>query len=183
MSKQSIRNILLKRMRSLSVAARKQAAVDISIQCKLREDFQLSDAIGVYLTDGFEVDLSLMVQLAWKMDKTCYLPYVFADDNKMLFARYEKNTVLAKNKYNILQPKVDDSYDLVSADMLDLIFMPCVGVDKQHNRLGRGAGYYDQACANITDKTKLIVVAFHCQCVDSVMHVKHDVPADDTILV
>ena len=45
--------------------------------------------------------------------------------------------------YNIKQPKEDVSKN-ISMSQIDMVVVPAVAFDRQNNRLGRGAGYYDR---------------------------------------
>jgi 5-formyltetrahydrofolate cyclo-ligase len=62
-----------------------------------------------------------------------------------------------------------------------LMLMPLAAFDRQGNRIGYGAGYYDWAIARLKEKgikPRLVAIAFDCQEVEAVPAEPHDVPLD-----
>ncbi|MBI3591801.1 MAG: 5-formyltetrahydrofolate cyclo-ligase [Candidatus Melainabacteria bacterium] len=60
---------------------------------------------------------------------------------------FPDKTKLVKNRFNILEPEITDDnfFDQISKKVkLDLIFVPGLCFDKERNRLGFGAGFYDR---------------------------------------
>jgi 5-formyltetrahydrofolate cyclo-ligase len=69
--------------------------------------------------------------------------------------------------------------DRLGADALaraGLVIVPALAVDLAGHRLGRGAGYYDRALANV--RTLRCAVVFADELVPQVPHAVHDVPMD-----
>jgi len=66
----------------------------------------------------------------------------------MDFHAWREDTVLAANRYGILEPRSTEPLPVAGFDML---LMPLVGYDRSGNRLGMGAGYYDRCLASIRD--------------------------------
>jgi 5-formyltetrahydrofolate cyclo-ligase len=65
-----------------------------------------------------------------------------------------------------------------AAERLDLMLIPGVGFDRQGNRLGRGAGYYDRFLSSMPNRPFLVGLAFQEQLLDEVPTERHDVPMD-----
>ena len=59
----------------------------------------------------------------------------------------------------------------------DIIMVPCIAVDREGNRLGRGGGFYDRflSCA---DSLIIICLAYGFQLVDKIVPEKHDQKVD-----
>lgn len=125
--------------------------------------------IGFYLSNDNELDLKELITYCLKNSKKCYLPIV--DGKNMLFASYCLDTQLAKNKFNIPEPVIKSKNQIISAKLLDIVFMPLVAFNKSGHRLGMGAGFYDRTFAflnnsdNNINKPKLIGVAYDIQCI------------------
>lgn len=64
-------------------------------------------------------------------------------------------------------------------DRCDLLFVPAVAVDHAGHRLGRGAGYYDRALADV--RGPLCAVVFTHELLPEVPHEPHDVPVQMVI--
>jgi 5-formyltetrahydrofolate cyclo-ligase len=56
----------------------------------------------------------------------------------------------------------------------DLLFLPAVAVDHAGHRLGRGAGYYDRALADV--RAPLCALVFTHELLPEIPHEPHDVP-------
>jgi len=98
-----------------------------------------------------------------------------ADDHHMEFHAWREDTVLAANRYGILEPRDTELLPVASFDML---LMPLVGYDRHGNRLGMGAGYYDRCLVSIRDlELPLRVgVAYSLQETEPVEEAEWDVP-------
>jgi len=85
---------------------------------------------------------------------------------------------LVRCSFNILEPKSDDGIDVGE---LDAIVVPARAFDREANRLGRGAGYYDR----LLSKTRLDAftcgIAFDCQIFEAVPAKPHDIPLDAVV--
>lgn len=87
------------------------------------------------------------------------------DDNKNFFfprvkglelqvCPYSRNTEFKKSSYNINEPCSNP----VSPEILDLIFVPALAVDKYGYRLGYGGGFYDRFLPFCKDALTVIPV-------------------------
>ncbi|GAA1739417.1 5-formyltetrahydrofolate cyclo-ligase [Aeromicrobium alkaliterrae] len=64
---------------------------------------------------------------------------------------------------------------------VDLVLVPALAVDHHGRRLGRGAGYYDRALAEVVvrpQRPTLVAVVFAEEILPEVPHEPHDVPVD-----
>lgn len=71
-------------------------------------------------------------------NKNFYLPRVNGDDLEV--CPYKKGDKLIKSEFGVFEP----CNEMVSAEILDLVIVPALIVDKQGYRLGYGGGFYDR---------------------------------------
>jgi len=94
---------------------------------------------------------------------------------------YSARNKLINGHFNIQQPKaIGSPINLMS---LDAVLVPLVSFDRQGNRLGMGAGFYDRAFSFklFSDKTNrplLIGLAYDFQETDAIQAQPWDVPLD-----
>ena len=87
------------------------------------------------------------------------------------------------NAYGIAEP-VASATAAISPRNLDAVLMPVVGFDRQGNRLGMGAGYYDRALRHLQGgsrrwrRPRLVGLAFACQEVELIVPSTWDIPLD-----
>ncbi len=94
--------------------------------------------IGGYYPSDFEVNIMSFLKEASDKDYKLTLP-VIEKKNLMNFKLWKFHEVLKVNKYGIPEP------NLFKKKMVpDLILVPLVAFDKNCNRLGYGAGFYDR---------------------------------------
>jgi len=81
----------------------------------------------------------------------------------------------APGAYGILEPVVREQVDIGE---IDLILIPGRAFDKNGNRMGRGAGFYDRFVAREGFRATRIAAAFDLQMVDEVPIDKYDRPVE-----
>ncbi|MFK5080776.1 5-formyltetrahydrofolate cyclo-ligase, partial [Glaesserella parasuis] len=74
--------------------------------------------------------------------------------------QYQGEAQLERNRFGILQPKLDVR-NVLPLNELEMLFVPLVTCDKQGNRLGMGGGFYDRTLAQAK---QLISVGLAHQC-------------------
>ena len=96
-------------------------------------------------------------------------------ENAREFHVWQANTVVKRNRYNILEPQNSAAIPVSDFDML---LIPLVAYDRRGNRLGMGAGYYDRHLQALRDlRTPLRVgVAYGFQEVDRINPNNWDIP-------
>jgi 5-formyltetrahydrofolate cyclo-ligase len=65
----------------------------------------------------------------------------------------------------------------------DVILVPMLAFDRQHNRLGRGGGYYDRTLAGLRKRRKILAIgiAFARQLVEGIPTDAHDAKLDKIV--
>lgn len=109
--------------------------------------FRNAQRIAVYLSADGELDTQVLIGRAWKMGKQIYLPVLLPQgENRLWFARYEPDTPLRPNRFDILEP-TRPARTRIAPLALDLVVTPLVAFDTHGHRLGMGGGFYDRSFA------------------------------------
>lgn len=117
---------------------------NIAARCLTLPAFATSEHIAIYIAHRQEVDPTLILAAAWKMEKKVYLPVLAEDAKHLYFVAYTPDTVLQQNRYGIYEPHYNPE-ERIGADHLDLVITPLVAFDKACHRVGMGAGFYDRS--------------------------------------
>jgi len=143
--------------------------------------FKRSRHIALYLANDGELDPSLLAEYAHQHGKRLYLPVLSpVRQNRLQFAPYHPNTLLAENRFGIPEPVVSQR-QMIPPRALDLVLAPLVAFDNSGNRLGMGGGFYDRTFAFLHhrrhwQKPRLLGIAYEFQRVALLPHQQWDVP-------
>lgn len=86
---------------------------------------------------------------------------------------------LAAGAYGIPEPKADTV--IVPPEEIDIIILPCVGCDRQCNRIGHGAGYYDKYLSKVRKDCFTMALCYEEALADEIPAEEHDVPVDAVV--
>lgn len=143
--------------------------------------FRAAQHVACYLPNDSELDITPLIDQAWAMGKTVYLPVLSSiHHNHLHFLPYKPDDELVRNQFGIPEPVVR-SRRMGDLKRLDLVLMPLVGFDSSGNRLGMGGGFYDRSFAFLRRrqcwfKPGLLGVAFDFQEVKTLDSNTWDVP-------
>jgi len=101
--------------------------------------------LAAFIPFGGEPDLLPLLKQATRLGKQCFLPRIDPILGGMQFRAFQPGDQLARNRYGIPEPRLEQT--LSPASTLDLMLMPLLGFDSEGNRLGMGAGFYDRYLA------------------------------------
>ncbi|MEZ9236615.1 5-formyltetrahydrofolate cyclo-ligase [Shewanella sp. 10N.286.52.A9] len=164
MSRDSIRRHIRQERNSMDQAEQNQLAL-IASRHLLSEIQQISaKRVAIYLGFDGELATNKLIEALWKLDVEVYLPRIhpFAKGH-LLFVRYNPDTVMVNNRFDIAEPKLDIRH-IITVDKLDMIVTPLVAFDDNGNRMGMGGGFYDRTLAQVKDNKPLAVGYAHdCQ--------------------
>lgn len=158
--KQKLRKHCLIQRNKLSQNEQQKLSKQIVEQVLKLKPYKKAQRIGLYFAVNNEVDLSYLWQYAMQELKSCYFPIININQT-LTFGLTTKKTTFIKNKFGILEPNTSPD-EIITADKLDIVFLPVVAFDKYGTRLGMGGGYYDRTFTT-TDKPLLIGVAYDFQ--------------------
>lgn len=183
--KPEIRKRLRTERKRLDKQSVETAAKHATAQIIYLNEFLRSKTIGIYLPQENELDTTPIIHCAEKQGKKIFLPVTPAKNSKILsFYSYRTGDSLIKNHHDILEPDPNTQTSIATSE-LDLIFMPLVGFDDECNRIGRGAGYYDQTLGFINEtsakRPTLIGLGYEFQKITNIVPSKWDVPLDHVI--
>lgn len=112
-----------------------------------------------------EIDLSDALDALRARGWRIALPVVGGGDpGVMRFRIHRSGDPLVVGRFGIPVPAPGGLPELTAAD-LDVVIAPCVAVDEAGTRVGFGAGYYDRALADPTERPLVVVAAFEVQVV------------------
>lgn len=198
LTRADIRQLVRQKRRDISPQAQMAFSQQLSaqLQKRLSNLIQKNTSnkpinIALYLANDGELNPQPFIDWCWsisnKLNIHVYLPVIhpFSKGN-LLFFNYTPSTLMIKNKFGILEPKLDIT-TLCSALDLDVLFTPLVAFDNAGNRLGMGGGFYDRTLAYIKDNentvksTQVIGLAHQCQEVEQLPVEAWDMPLIEVI--
>ncbi|MFC0178625.1 5-formyltetrahydrofolate cyclo-ligase [Thorsellia kenyensis] len=136
------------------------------IQTKI-DDNSLKN-IALFHSFRDEIDTSLTINYLLEKEITVCLPIIHPiNHTHLLFQSFDKTTEMVKNKFGILEPKLNVN-QIIIKESIDLIILPLTGYDEMGNRLGMGGGFYDRTFEHYPFKERLIGFAFSIQKVGSI---------------
>jgi 5-formyltetrahydrofolate cyclo-ligase len=177
-----------RRLRALRTALSpdERLAAERAIAAALRRlrVFRRGRRVAAYLAMPGEVNLAAAIEAALAAGCILYVPRVTNRRRAtMAFVPLQRGTPLRANAYGIAEP-AQAARERLPPLRLDVVLMPVVGFDRNGNRLGMGAGYYDRALGRLRERARpwrrprLVGLAFACQEVEAIVPSRWDVPLD-----
>ena len=93
--------------------------------------------------------------------------------------RIESFDDLEPGAYGIPEPK--EGTEAVPPEEIDIIILPCVSCDRECNRLGHGAGYYDKYLSKVRKDCFTMALCYEEALADKIPAEEHDMPVDAVI--
>lgn len=155
--------------------------------------WQRASTVALYASLPGEVATTALIAIAREEGRRVLLPRV-VDGERLVFVEHLAAVPLKAGAYGVSEPP--ENAAVVDLAMADLIVVPGVAFDRRGGRLGRGAGYYDRALADIglqasgqvaadrdrdQDVPRTIGVAFERQLVEAVPMDERDVRMDAVV--
>ena len=178
--KSTIRKKILSLLRSQKEEDRLRKSKVIQKKLFKTREFKEAKVVLFYASFDGEVETFRMMTQAQRLGKKIVLPSISKDQKKLnlsLVSNLKKG--LVAGPYGIVEPKRSRSF--VHVKSVDLAVVPGIAFDKNNNRLGRGAGYYDRFLSGVSQTTRTFGLAFDFQIFQSLPHKKHDVPVSRVI--
>ncbi len=140
--------------------------------------FCQAKTILFYLAMKDEVQTEKMIEECLQKGKRVVAPFIDWQRKEILPSEIKDLTKdIEIGVFKIPQPK-NSSYSLFSPVNIDMVIVPGVAFDRKGNRLGFGGGFYDRFLGKLSDRTKLVALAFELQLVDNVSSQSHDIAVD-----
>ena len=86
---------------------------------------------------------------------------------------------LVPGAYGIPEPKADTM--MMLPEYIDLIILPCLSCDRNCNRIGHGAGYYDKYLSKIRKDCFTLAMCFEEMLAEEIPMEPHDRPVDAVV--
>ncbi len=189
-SRSETRKRIVAARRALSEQAQREAATALALNARKIAPLMLAKRVAAYVPVRGEasphvilntikapdVCIPVIYDMRGGLMKFCWADQTVLNDPKKL---YGPTTV--RNSYGIPEPVM--SQTPVRTRTLDAVLVPLVAFDRQGNRLGLGAGFYDRAFAfknwhTHASRPALIGIAYTFQEVDQLEAASWDVPLD-----
>ncbi len=189
-NKQHLRKQLKSLRKDASNAFADKASSSLTKQLNQLRVYRSAQNIALYLPFFSEFPTASILQRNSQLNKNSFVPRISSfNHHKMQFVQHDMNaSKLQKNSLGIEEPKQHKHKKLrtISANALDIIFMPLLGFDTQGKRIGMGGGYYDRALAfkhalSHIKKPYLIGLAYEAQRLEAIHSETWDVPLDAII--
>ncbi|PIW68787.1 MAG: 5-formyltetrahydrofolate cyclo-ligase, partial [Candidatus Omnitrophica bacterium CG12_big_fil_rev_8_21_14_0_65_42_8] len=168
-AKEIVRKKMKIRMRYQKSSERRQRSRIIHKRLFLREDFLNSKCVMLYVSKGTgEVETGPIIKKALVMGKKVVLPVTLVRDKNIKPVYLEDIRKLGKGPYGIYEPRGPLNKKPAALKDIDLVVVPGVAFDKNHNRIGRGKGYYDNFLRRFPKGRSKIGLGFRFQLLDKV---------------
>ena len=106
-------------------------------------------------------------------DKKFYLPKI--DGENLLCCPFDKNTELCESCFKTKEPTTNP----IGKDLIDLVIVPALAVDKNNYRLGYGGGFFDRYLSAYSSLKPIVIgVCFDQLLVPDDLFEVHDAKLD-----
>ncbi|MDX7992293.1 5-formyltetrahydrofolate cyclo-ligase [Xenorhabdus littoralis] len=180
--RKSIRKQIRQLRQNLSPEQQSRFAQQAVKQVMVNPKIQQANKIALYLSFDGELDTRPLIQQLWQQNKQVYLPILHPfRQHHLLFLRYQSDTPLIRNRFNIEEPPLDIRQVLPVSE-LDVMFIPLVAFDCTGQRLGMGGGFYDRTLAKWQQQNFYpIGLAHDFQLVETLPSASWDIPLPEII--
>ena len=136
--------------------------------------------VGIYHPVNGEANTLPLIDFMWSINKQVFLPII--NKKNLKFGKLNPDSKLTKNHFGIPEPSITKE-NQISANHLDMVFVPLVAFDLNGFRIGMGSGYYDRTfekklAIKDTKSPVLIGLAYEFQKQECLNHQPWDVPLD-----
>jgi 5-formyltetrahydrofolate cyclo-ligase len=142
MDKAELRKRLRQQRQDLDQQELESHSASICQRLRLNPWIKAAHHIALYMPNDGEPDVTDLVYQMAARNRSFYLPCLDNfDRGHMIFRRWRPGDGLATNKFGIPEPRKGK---IMPTWALSVVLMPLVAFDKDCNRVGMGAGYYDK---------------------------------------
>lgn len=142
------------------------------------KQFIEADCVMLYYAFDNEVSTAEIIKAALAAKKKVLLPRCDIKNRRMEACEVKKiDSDLMPSSYEIMEP-VRRIPEFKQLEQIDICVVPGVAFDRQGNRIGHGAGFYDVFLARLSPRTLKVAIAFDLQLQESIPHNQHDVAMD-----
>lgn len=172
--KSSLRTYYLGLLKNQSAQDRLRKSEAIGQLLRDNPYYRKAKLVLFYASLAHEVDTFGMIRKTLEDGKQVCLPIVEKTQRLIRPVLMNHLEELQPSTYGILEPTFDRKREINSKD-LELVLVPGLAFDQSHNRLGRGAGYYDRFLAQLPEATPTLGLGFDFQLTQCLPTDSHDV--------
>jgi len=179
--KDKIRKEILHKLYAQSSFDRRKKSAEIKKKLFKDSAFTACSSIMFYVSKDYEVDTHSIITEALKQGKRTIVPVTSVGEKRIIPSEIKNpEDELEKGPFGIKHPKSEYVRPVPVSD-IDVVIAPGVAFDKSGNRIGHGAGYYDNFLKTLPPPTLIIGLAFDFQIVERVPTLSWDVPVKKLI--
>lgn len=171
--KQRLRRNMLEKRRGISATEKAARSEQIARYFCSWPIYRNSNTVMLYLAMPDEPQTELLIQDALGCGKRVCVPLLGKTYGEMTAAEITDIDDLVIGRLGLKMPDPDKAKPVLAAD-IDLVVVPAVAFDRNGNRLGMGAGYYDRFLEQNSDSV-LLGITWSSQLADSIPCGAHDV--------
>ena len=175
MEKKAARGQIRQSVRRLTAAERAEKSAAIRLRLNALPELRQAQAVMGFLPMPDELDTLPILADLLAAGKRVYVPRTFVRERRMIAVRLSDLDKLRPGEFGILEPETEET---CAIGELDLVIVPGRAFDRKGNRLGRGAGFYDEFMAQNGFHAIRCGVAFACQVLDEIPHTENDLPVN-----
>jgi 5-formyltetrahydrofolate cyclo-ligase len=173
MEKKEARRQVGQAVRRLNAAERAEKSAAIRSRLSALPELRQAQAVMGFLPMSDELDTRPILADLLAAGKRVYVPRTFVRLRRMVPVSLTDLGKLREGEFGILEPETEET---CAVDELDFVIVPGRAFDRKGNRLGRGAGFYDEFMAQEGFRAVRCGVAFACQVLDEIPHAQNDLP-------
>ena len=144
-SKTDFRRKVLNQRLSLSVDEWRSKSDRISQILRNDPEFRSAQTVLAYFSTRQEPDLSNLWTEIEETTRSQTFGFPLCEGNNLLWRQWRLGEPLATGKFGIQEP--GRGADIILPERVDLMLVPCVGIDRAGYRCGYGGGFYDRLLA------------------------------------
>ena len=132
--------------------------------------YKKSEQIMLYMPLGNETDTALIIQSAFRDQKTVLLPVTDEKNGQITPVVVSRDTEFTTGAFSVLEPIETKVGDMKKTDV---ILVPGIAFDQRGSRIGFGKGCYDRFSKNLS--SLMIGFCYHFQICEKIPSENHDV--------
>jgi 5-formyltetrahydrofolate cyclo-ligase len=176
--KKELRKNLLVKLLSLTGEELKRRSQNVEKRLSNLPIYKQAKLVMVYYPLKGEVDILQMVRRDLGLKRFCF-PFMNLERKELEV--YEVNNLegdFSFGPFGVMQPRPDTT-KRVDIKEIDMVVVPALAFDRNKNRLGRGAGFYDRFLKRLNPSCRKVGIAFEPQVLDDLpIHPSHDQKVD-----
>jgi 5-formyltetrahydrofolate cyclo-ligase len=172
LNKQSLRDLAFAQRLAIPPDEQEMAALAVRDNFLKSVYLPIGASVSAYMPIKGEMSALPLLDVLMERGYMLLMPRVVPNHPVLEFRTWNRKTPMIRSIYGIEEP--DPAHSAVHIP--DVFILPLLAFDKQGNRLGYGAGYYDQTFAQLRGKVpfKAVGIAYETQLCDRVPHEGHD---------